>query len=145
MNPHDPHTAIPRDIIDAYLETEYRVGGKMPCVLKVGEASATLAALHRLHGVGCSAFVTAWNPSSEADTPARNAARQRELVSWLAEKGLSWVPGVGQHPANDWPGEESCLVPGLPLDVARALGVRFGQNAIVWSGADAVPQLILLR
>ncbi|MFZ8986054.1 MAG: DUF3293 domain-containing protein, partial [Steroidobacteraceae bacterium] len=26
-----------------------------------------------------------------------------------------------------------------------ALGERYGQNAIVWSGADAVPQLVMLR
>jgi hypothetical protein len=28
---------------------------------------------------------------------------------------------------------------------AQALGAEFGQNAIVWADADAVPQLILLR
>ncbi len=34
---------------------------------------------------------------------------------------------------------------GLPLEEARALGNEFEQNAIVWSGPDAVPKLILLR
>ena len=33
-----------------------------------------------------------------------------------------------------------------PLDAAaKALGTRLEQNGLVWSGADAVPQLILLR
>ena len=35
-----------------------------------------------------------------------------------------------------------------PVDAAanaKALGARLEQNGIVWSGADAVPQLILLR
>jgi len=36
-------------------------------------------------------------------------------------------------------------VPGLSLEASKSLGARFEQNAIVWSGADAVPQLILLR
>lgn len=136
---------IPRDVIDAYLETEYRVGGDTPCVLKVGARSAALEALHRQHGVACSAFVTAWNPYSESLAPAHNAARQLELAQALARRGLVAVPGVGQHPNNGWPGEESYLVLGLPLDEARALGARFGQNAVVWSGEDAVPRLILLR
>lgn len=138
-------TAIARDVIEAYLETEYRVGGDLPCVLKIGEHSATLAALHRQHGAHCSAFVTAWNPYSEADSPARNVERQQALMTALAQRGLTGVPGIGQHPDNGWPGEESLLVPGLGLDDACALGMRFGQNALVWSAEDAVPQLILLR
>ena len=32
-----------------------------------------------------------------------------------------------------------------PLAAAKALGLRYQQNAIVWAGADAVPTLILLR
>ncbi len=52
---------------------------------------------------------------------------------------------IGQHPSNSWAGEESFLVFGVSLEAAKALGRRFEQNAIVWSAADAVPQLILLR
>ena len=31
------------------------------------------------------------------------------------------------------------------VEAAKALGTRLEQNAIVWAGGDAVPQLILLR
>ena len=31
------------------------------------------------------------------------------------------------------------------LDDARSIGRHFNQDAIVWVGADATPQLILLR
>ena len=41
--------------------------------------------------------------------------------------------------------EESFLVYGLTLEAAKALGTRLEQNAFIWSGEDAVPQLILLR
>ena len=34
---------------------------------------------------------------------------------------------------------------GLAQEAAKALGTRLEQNAIVWAGGDAVPQLILLR
>ena len=42
-------------------------------------------------------------------------------------------------------GEASYLIFGLTLEAAKMLGMRLEQNAIVWAGVDAVPQLILLR
>jgi CubicO group peptidase (beta-lactamase class C family) len=78
-------------------------------------------------------------------TESENARRQRALASELRSRGLVFVDGVGQHPSNGWPGEPSMLVFGLTLDAARTLGTRLEQNAGVWSGADAVPHLILLR
>jgi len=63
----------------------------------------------------------------------------------LDEAGYSYLEGIGQHSSNGWIGEKSYLVFGLTLDDAKALGTRLEQNAIVWSGADAIPQLILLR
>ena len=51
--------------------------------------------------------------------------------------------GQGRHSTNDWPPELSLLVLGLDLTEAREVGARWGQNAIVWSGLDAVPALIV--
>ncbi|TPQ30929.1 DUF3293 domain-containing protein [Cupriavidus pinatubonensis] len=136
---------IPREIIQAYLETYYHVHGSAPTTLKVGEANPVLAALHETADVGCSAFITAWNPYSERQELARNLERQQALVHTLLQCGFHFIDGIGQHPANGWPAEESFLTLGLALDDAKALGTQFGQNAIVWSGSDAVPQLILLR
>lgn len=137
---------IPRELIQAYLETHYHVHGNAPTTLKVGEPNPSLAALHEAAGVVCSAFITAWNPfSQQAASDAVNAGRQAVLARELAQRGLTFVDGTGQHPSNKWPGEASFLVLGLSLDAARALGTQHGQNAIIWSDADAVPQLILLR
>lgn len=132
-------------ILRAYRETEYRVYGDTPFSLRIGQPSAPLAALHRAHGVDCSAFVTACNPFSEQLPPATNAERQSTLAQILVARGLRYRDGIGQHPSGGWPGEPSFLVLGLSLDAARELGAQFGQNAIVWSGPDAVPQLVLLR
>ncbi len=89
--------------------------------------------------------MTACNPFSQRLSDATNAARQESVESELSRLGLAFLPGVGKHPAGKWPGEASFLVFGLTLDAAKALGNRFDQNAIIWSGTDAVPQLILLR
>jgi sugar phosphate isomerase/epimerase len=135
----DPHT------IRAYTETAYRVHGEPGFTLRVGEACAELLAAHARQGVDCSAFLTAWNPFSQPTDDIANAARQAELLDALSRLGLVCMPGLGRHPSNDWPGEDSVLALGLGLNAAKALGQRFEQNAIVWIGTDAVPQLILLR
>jgi hypothetical protein len=136
---------IPRDTIQAYLETEYFVLGDAPTTLRVGETNAGLAALHKAFDVECSAFVTAFNPLSKDCTPEFNADRQRALARDLKQRGLAVIDGIGKHPTNNWPGEASLLVLGLSLEAAKALGTQYGQNAIVWTANDATPQLVLLR
>jgi hypothetical protein len=140
-----PASAIDPPTLQAYLETDYRVHGEPGFTLRVGRASAELLAAHKRRRTDCSAFLTACNPFSQPLDAAANAARQAALAKELSSRSLAFLPGVGQHPSNGWPGEDSFLVFGLTLEAAKALGTRLEQNGIVWSGADAVPQLILLR
>jgi len=63
----------------------------------------------------------------------------------LRRQGMVLTDGTGRHPSNGWAGEASYLALGLSQEAAEAIGVRFEQNAIVWSGSDAVPRLVLLR
>lgn len=137
--------AVAHALAQAYLETEYRVLGEPPFGLRVGRASAELLYAHERQKVDCSAFVTACNPFSRLLDDAANAARQRALAGELTHRRLAFVQGIGQHPSNQWPSEESFLVFGLTLEAAKTLGARLQQNALIWSGRDAVPQLILLR
>ncbi|MDC8787109.1 DUF3293 domain-containing protein [Roseateles koreensis] len=129
----------------AYEETEYRVIGESPFVLRIGVASQELATVQVATGVLSSAFVTACNPFGAVLTDEENSRRQVELAQELKTRSLSFIEGVGQHPNNNWPGESSYLVLGLNLEAARTLGHRLEQNAIVWAGDDAVPQLVLLK
>lgn len=130
-------------LIQAYRQTHYMAGNGL--TLLVDHPNAALAQAQRQHGVACSAFITACNPFSQSLTADQNAARQADLATALAQRGLAFVHGIGQHPSNTWPGEASFLVFGLALADAKALGEQFRQNAIVWSAADGMPQLILLR
>lgn len=136
---------IDADTIQAYLGTEYRVLGRSPFTLRIGVLSEALVRTHAAHGSECSAFLTACNPFSQTLDDAANEARRSELERELVRRALPFIDGIGEHPSNGWPAEPSCLVLGIALDDAKALGVQFGQNAIVWSDADARPRLILLR
>ncbi len=131
--------------VQAFRETEYRVHGDEPFTLKVGETCSALAAAHKRYRVECSAYITACNPFSQILDDAANAERHAALGREISQRSLASIEGIGQHPSNQWPGEASHLIFGLTLEAAKALGTRLEQNAIVWAGGDAVPQLILLR
>lgn len=138
-------SAIDAATVRAYLETEYIAQAEVPLVLRIGEGCPALAAEHGRRRIACSAFVTACNPYSRRLDEATNRQRHADLGRALRQDGLSFLEGVGRHPSADWPAEASYLVFGLDLEAAQALGRRLDQNAIVWSGSDAVPQLVLLR
>jgi len=131
--------------VQAFRETEYKVHGDDPFTLKVGETSSALASAHTRHGVECSAYITACNPFSQMLGDEANAERHAALGREISQRNLASIEGIGQHPSNQWPGEASYLIFGLTLEAAKALGTRLEQNAIIWTGVDTVPQLILLR
>lgn len=138
-------TVIDQRTVQAYLETDYQVQAEVPIALRIGVANALLATLHKSHRVDSSAFITACNPFSLPSDELANVERQSALASELKFRSLIFVDGLGLHPSGNWPAEPSYLVFGVSREAAKALGVRFEQNAIVWSGADAVPELVLLR
>lgn len=146
---NDRDSGIACALVDAYRKTHYVVHGDSDgtgrITLMIGVRADPLAALHKRFGVDCSAFITACNPLSRALSDGENATRQEALLSSLKSRSLRCIGGVGQHPLNDWPGEPSVLVLGLSLESAKVLAQDYEQNAFVWAGADATPQLILLR
>ena len=148
-NDSDSHSGIACALVDAYRKTHYVVYGESDdtgtITLLIGVRSDPLAVLHKRFGVDCSAFITACNPLSRALSDGENAIRQEALLSSLKSRSLRRIGGIGQHPGNDWPGEPSVLVLGLSLESAKVLAQDYEQNAFVFAGADATPQLILLR
>ena len=137
-------STLPPGLIQAYRETHYKVPG-LDLTLFVDQPSAALELAHRLNRADCSAFITACNPCSAELSAAENELRQGNLAAELRSRSLSFADGIGQHPSNGWPPEPSFLVFGLTLEAAKNLCARLEQNGFIWSGADAVPKLILLK
>jgi len=136
---------IPPVTIKAYLETDYCVFGESPFVLRVGIANEPLAKLYKRLKTNCGVFVTAFNPFSNEAGESANTARQVELVKELNRRSLTFFDGIGKHPSGEWTAEASYFVLGLSLEAAKALGKKYDQNAVVWCGSDAIPELVLLR
>jgi hypothetical protein len=138
-------SAIDADTLQAYRETHYKVLEGLPTTLRVDAVCPELLLLHARYRAHCSAFITACNPLGERVATPLNALRQEALRTELARRKLEAIRGIGQHPTNQWPAEPSFLVLGIARRAARALGHQFEQNAIIWAGPDAVPELVLLR
>ena len=134
---------IEPETVDAYRGAQYRVDAGF--VLSIDQRSAALAAWQATHGVDCSALVTACNPAGQLADAQHNHLATRALAARI--EGASWTscPATGLDPQGQWPPEPGFLIAGLDLESARSLGRTFKQNAIVWSAADAIPRLILLR
>ena len=132
-------------LIHDYRETHYQVDDPMGAfTLRIGRASSELAAIHERYSVNVSAYITAWNPFSKSSSHIENVRAGGKLQRRVVELGLRWLPGIGFNPDSGWPEEESILILGLDHQVAASLGNEFRQNAIVVSGPNAVPELVLL-
>ena len=139
-------TQIHPDKVRAYLATDYRLGhSDQEIVLTIGQHSPRLAVLFNSNNVNCGAFITAYNPQGNIQSEAANALGHAELASKLQELGLKAIEGSGSEESTEWPAEKSYFALGMALEPAKAIGTHFNQDAIVWVGTDAVPQLILLR
>ena len=140
------YSDVPADQIEAYRKTKYRFGQGLDAVtLRIDEPSDALARLYVSSGHVSGVFITAYSPFSEPQSPEANEAAHARLGEELKVLGLPVIEGAGADPTGGWPEEKSYLVLGVDLDAAKALGLRYQQNAIVWVGADAVPKLIVLR
>jgi hypothetical protein len=131
-------------LLAAYRRTEYRVDDAGHVfVLRIDVPSDELRRCHEIFGVSCSAFLTAWNPRSTPGSREQNEGAMSRLEQALAARGCRWLRGEGVDPGGEWPGEPSYLALGVDEPAGVALARRFDQHAIVWSGADATPRLVL--
>lgn len=87
------------------------------------------------------AFVTAFNPRSQALAPEENDRRQALLESEACNQYFVFT-GEGIADAGDWPPERSALILGIERQAAFELGQRFGQLAIVLGQEKFPPELV---
>lgn len=139
-------TAIDPALLQKYRETEYHVEGDgHSFVLELDRPSAALAEIFRERRAASAAFISAFNPYSQATSAAENEAANARLKSLLVDRGFQVIDAFGSDGTPDGWSEPSYLVPGITREAAEALGRDFRQNAIVFAAADAVPRLVLLR
>jgi hypothetical protein len=139
-------TQIAADKVRAYRASDYRIGfsGKA-IVLQPGLRSAQVAQLFASHGANCGAFITAFNPQGAQRSTAENEQAHQQLLTHIESQGIKCLEGEGNEAGTDWPAEKSCFALGLGRSEAMKIGRFYGQDAIVWVGESAEPELVLLR
>ena len=141
-----PTKPIAAHKIGAYRATHYRVGtGPEAFTLRIDIPSSPLRRLYENTGHTCGVFITAFNPIGEQQSAHANETAHAGLRECLCALTPHVIEGVGADPAGAWPKEKSYLALGIDNTTARYLGARFCQDAVVWAGPDAIPQLLLLR
>ena len=139
-------TSIAPEKIAAYRATEYGFSHEAGAIrFRIGTYCSDLQTFLTLAGFAGGALITAYNPLGAMHSVFENDAGQRALEADLAEAGATVFAGYGSDPEGRWPSEPSAFAAGIGRDVGGVLGRKYRQDAIVWVGTDAVPELVLLR
>ncbi|TXF91147.1 DUF3293 domain-containing protein [Neolewinella aurantiaca] len=123
----------------AYLATEYLC---KDFVLKIGESHPDFDAFMLSGGHHAYAFLTAWNPRSDALPAAENIARGQQLLLQLEERNLTFMPAVTRDPSGEWGVEEGVFIFNAPPESVLELAAAWQQNAVVLGARGAVPRLV---
>ena len=137
-------SALTATLLDAYRRAHYVVPTEPPCVMQIDRYCEALDTLQRRYSVNGSVFITAYNPASQLLSTIENERRQCALTEEIRHLGLAFFEGVGESPDGSWDAEPSLLVLGLDRRDALLLARRYGQNAVLVSGQDAIPRLLCL-
>lgn len=82
------------------------------------------------------AILTAFNPESKPLSDAENLKRNAELIKEMQQSNITFVALNGGAPDGSW--FEPGFAVFLPLDKAKKLASKWGQNAIYWVEGDDV-------
>ena len=96
----------------------------------------------RANGCTCAALMTAHNPAGTQRSDSLNTASQAMLEARLLRGGYTSMQATAFDPTGGWPPEPSLFIPGIAQADAMTLASEFGQLAILWSAADAIPRLV---
>jgi len=139
------NTSINQSLLNAYSSASYHVYTKPAFIIKINQYSADLESLYVLHHKNTAAFITAFNPYSQALDLNENHKRNDSLKEAIELLELSYTKGDGRCGENNEVGEESFLIIGISKEQSIQLGTESEQNAIVFCDKDAIPQLLLLK
>lgn len=139
-------TEIAPDKIAAYHATDYCIRFGLDAItLRICNHAPKLGAIYDAAKSSCGVVITAYNPFGEVCDAATNLAAQTRLEEHLGALAPMVLEASGAHPTGAWPPEPSFFALGINHETARLLGTRFRQDAVVWVGANAIPELLLLR
>ena len=141
-------TSVTAEKIEAYRTTDYMVEiSGCFFVLRIGCISNELHNLYKNTSEASALFITAYNPEGSLQSDDENMAAHAALGAYLRSLTPHVFEGEGKGTGDNacWPGEKSFLALGLDHETAVTLGRKLRQDAVVWVGENAIPELLLIR
>lgn len=137
---------VPPDKYKAYCKAEYRYAyGAKLTTLRIGEVSPELVKMYSETDLSSGVFITAHNPFGQRQSPLENEAANERLLTELESLTSYVAEGEWVDSSRDWSVEKGFFALGVSLETARNLGRQYQQDAVVWTGPDALAHLVLLR
>jgi len=133
------------DYLSAYKSTDYILFEPEALVLTVDQFSPQMENLLIRYNCKTAAFLTAWNPLSQATDGRSNQLAQQKLAADLDSLDVIIFDGIGKARDGDWPGEESFLVLGIERASADQLAVKYNQYAWLWIERANPVELVMTR
>jgi len=133
-----------KELINSYNDTNYIVDiHGTTLVLKVGERTPEeFEAIIDLKKSW--AIITAHNPFSKEYSEAENQKRNGLLEKLLNAHGFKLFPAVGKGDKDSWK-EEGFLIPNISYELAKAFGLCFQQNAIIFCDTQKQIELVMCK
>ncbi len=133
----------PKVLANLYRATAFRVETPDgPIDIRVGERHPRLDALLSRHNAIAWAYITAWNPRSQPLSADQNALAHHKLIQIICERDFGFYEGDGIPDTEGWAPERSVWIADIGRREAVALGVQFGQNAIVVGKYGGIAELL---
>jgi hypothetical protein len=134
------------DFTEHYKATTFRVETPAGHIdIRVGGKHPGIDSLLSRHNATEWAYITAWNPGSQPLSADQNELAHVTLLQSIRNRGFECYVGDGIPDNKGWTPERSVWIASIGRAEAVALGVRFGQNAIVVGTIGGIAELVNCR
>ena len=132
------------ELCENYLRSDYVVNDNGRLIyVRIGAPNDDLELLHLRYDVKSSAFVTACNSGSIPASEWENEQANASLAADLERLSIPYLRGHARDPVGEGPLEHGFFCFGIDRALVISLGRKYRQNAVVWTGAGNVPELVI--
>lgn len=130
------------DLLNGYLATCYQIHD--PAIdIYISKENSALNSFLIQNNYFSWCFITAWNPSSIAQTKEDNESLNEQLKAELSD--FIVYDGQGKDTLGDWPPELSFFVANISKEKTKELATKYKQNAVVFGELNKPAELLVLE
>lgn len=130
---------------EAYLKTTYEIYKEQTTYsILIEQSNDYFQSFCKKNKISTWAIITAYNPYSKKCSKEENKNNNQNLKTILLDENYIILEASGVPENTNWESEKSYFVSNISLDSAKAIGIKFQQNAIVYGTNTSLAQLVWL-